>query len=349
MHAATIHRVAGDGPGVVCLHANPGTGAQWQTLAERLLPDWHVVVPGTYGATRAPPRPSEPAPTLAEALEGLEPAFAAAGDRFHLVGHSWGGALALRAALAYPERVESVAVYEPALFGLAREADPGNPDLEALADVVHRGAQAVARGDREGAARSFIDFWKHPGAFDAMAPARRAQILGTIECVGSWWRTLSEDPTPLSAFAGLTVPVLVMTGRDTRAAARCVAEALVAAVPGAQVVRFAGLGHMGPLTHPERVLAVIEGFLSTRRARSALESARRPSDLSGLAGRSELSDPGELSLAARCALDAASAEDGSLFRCGARRPGAGWPEPLLLRPSSDPDALEGRVFDWPPV
>jgi pimeloyl-ACP methyl ester carboxylesterase len=345
MHAATIHRVAGDGPGVVCLHANPGTGAQWQTLAEHLVPEWRVVVPVTYAATRAPPRPWEPAPTLAEALEALEPAFEAAGERFHLVGHSWGGALALRAALAYPERVESVAVYEPALFGLARAADPGNPDLDVLAEVVQHGAQMVARGDHEGAARSFIDFWMHPGAFDAMAPARRAQILGTIECIGSWWRTLSEDPTPLSAFAGMSAPVLVMTGRDTRAAARCVAEALVAAVPGAQVVRFDGLGHMGPLTHPERVLAVIEGFLSTRRraAPDGKFERRSPS----LAGWNGLSDPGELSLAACWALDAAAAEDGFPARPGG--PGAGLPASVLLPPSSDPGATEGRAFDWPPV
>jgi hypothetical protein len=210
----------------------------------------------------------------------------------------------------------------------------------------------VARGDHEGAARSFIDFWMHPGAFDAMAPARRAQILGTIECIGSWWRTLSEDPTPLSAFAGLSVPVLVMTGRDTRAAARCVAEALVAEVPGAQVVRFDGLGHMGPLTHPERVLAVIEGFLSTRRrAVPERRPGRRPP---GLADRNALSDsgwlpdPGELSLVARWALDAAAAEADVLAKPGARRPGAGRPAPVLP-PSSDPGATEGKPFDWPPV
>lgn len=347
MQAATIHRVSGNGPGVVCLHANPGAGAQWQTLSERLGPDWRVVVPGAYGASRVLTRPLEPAPTLAQELQALEPAFDVAGERFHLVGHSWGGALALRAALAYPERVESVAVYEPALFGLARATDPGSHDLEALADVVRRGAQAVARGDREGAARSFFDFWTQPGAYDSMAAARRSQILGTIECIGSWWRTLREDPTPMSAFAGLSVPVLVMTGRDTRVAARCVAEALVAAVPGAQLVRFEGLGHMGPLTHPERVLAVIEGFLSTRRRAAPDRKSERRS--SGLAGWNGLSDPGELSLVACWALGAAAAEDGFRSRPGARRPGAVRPAPVPPRPSSEPGPREGRLFDAPPV
>jgi pimeloyl-ACP methyl ester carboxylesterase len=347
MHAASIHRVADAGPGVVCLHANPGTGAQWQTLSDRLLPDWRVVIPAAYGPTRVPFASTAQAPTLAQEIEALAPVFDAAGERFHLVGHSWGGALALRAALAYPDRVESVAVYEPALFGLAREADPDSPDLEALADLVHGGAQAVARGDHEGAARSFVDFWTNSGAFDAMPPPRRAQILGTIECIASWWRVLSEDPTPLSAFAGLSVPVLVMTGRDTRAAARCVAEALVSAVPGAQVVRFDGLGHMGPLTHPERVLAVIEGFLSTRRSTGQVPKSTRRA--AGQAERSELSDPGELSLVARWALDAASADDGRLLRPGVRGAGGGVRAPALLRPSSDPEAREGQVFDWPPV
>lgn len=331
MHSASFHRMARDGPGVVCLHANPGTLAPWRSLSERLAPDWRVVTPQAYGPPRGPGRPADPAPTLADELEALAPVFDAAGERFHLVGHSWGGALALRAALAFPDRVESVAVYEPPLFALLRADDAWHPDLERLAEVVRAGAEALARGEPEAAARSFIDFWAQPGAFDAMPPGRRAQILSTIECIGSWWRVLHEDPTPLSTFARLRAPVLLMTGRDTRAAARSVAEALVAALPGIQVVRFDGLGHMGPMTHPERVLPVIESFLSTRRA---ARMAQGPEG--GDPGRP---DPSEFALVSHWAHDAASAAGGVLAGRAAIPP----------RPSSDPGDCQEALFASPPV
>jgi pimeloyl-ACP methyl ester carboxylesterase len=48
------------------------------------------------------------------------------GDGVHLVGFSYGGALALLAAVRRPEAVHSLAVIEPAAFGLAR----GNPDAD---------------------------------------------------------------------------------------------------------------------------------------------------------------------------------------------------------------------------
>ena len=338
MHAASIHRMARDGPGVVCLHATPGTQAPWRALSERLAARWRVVVPGHFEAARNPASPAGSAPTLDDQLRALEPSFDAAGERFHLVGHSCGGALALRAALAYPERVESVAVYEPALLALLRKIHPDHPDLERLFEVVREGAEAVDRGEPEGAARRFIDFWTHSGAFDAMAPAQRAQVLATIDCIGSWWQLLSEDPTPLHTFARVRAPVLLMTGRSTRAVARCIADALLSALPGAQVVRFDGLGHMGPLTHPERVLAVIEGFLSIRR--SAMSAT--PASASASAGRP--ADPSEASLMARWALDAAPARAAEVIgRAAGQRPS------LPPRPSSDPRAPEAPLFPAPPV
>lgn len=64
-------------------------------------------------------------PGLADEVALLEPVFAAAGESFHLAGHSYDGAVALRAALADPGRVRSLVLIEPVLFGLLLAEDPG--------------------------------------------------------------------------------------------------------------------------------------------------------------------------------------------------------------------------------
>ena len=69
------------------------------------------------------------------------------------------------------------------------------------------------------------------------------------------------EPTPLSAFARLDIPVLYMVGKDSPASSRGVARLLAKALPRVQVVEFDGLGHMGPITHPEVVNAAIARFL----------------------------------------------------------------------------------------
>jgi len=63
----------------------------------------------------------------------------------------------------------------------------------------------------------------------------------------------------------LGVPVLYMFGKDSPAPARGVARVLTPALPRVQVVEFEGMGHMGPLTHPELVNGVISGFLERHR------------------------------------------------------------------------------------
>ncbi len=57
------------------------------------------------------------------------------------------------------------------------------------------------------------------------------------------------------------MPMLLMIGHETTASARAVMRLLVQALPHAEVLEFSGLGHMGPVTHPEIVNPAIEDFL----------------------------------------------------------------------------------------
>src|SRR3954453_21987527 len=92
-------REAGTGPAVVCLHSNASSSAQWRPLMERLASGYRVIAPDLYGAGHRPEWPSDRPIALADEVELLAPVLAAAGTPFALVGHSYGGAVALKAAL----------------------------------------------------------------------------------------------------------------------------------------------------------------------------------------------------------------------------------------------------------
>ncbi|MFL5276347.1 MAG: alpha/beta fold hydrolase, partial [Myxococcales bacterium] len=109
-------REAGSGPGIVCLHSNASSSGQWRTLMDLLAPKFHVLAADSYGAGKSPPRPART--MLRDEVALLEPVFARAGDPFALVGHSYGGAIALVAAAMQPKRVRALALYEPTLFAL---------------------------------------------------------------------------------------------------------------------------------------------------------------------------------------------------------------------------------------
>lgn len=100
------------------------------------------------------------------------------------------------------------------------------------------------------------------GAWDQTPEQRKGPITTAIENVVGWGDALFKEPTPLEAFATLDVPVLYMMGGRSPASSRSVARLLTRVLPRVEVVEFAELGHMGPVTHPNIVNAAISGFLA---------------------------------------------------------------------------------------
>jgi pimeloyl-ACP methyl ester carboxylesterase len=257
-------RQAGSGPGVVCLHANASSSGQWRPLMQLLAPRWRVLAADSYGAGRTPAWPGHRTIRLRDEAALLEPVFRSAGAPFVLVGHSYGAAVALVAAAARPDRVRALALYEPTLFALLDRVSPPPNDSDGIRFAVADAAAAVAAGDPDAAAECFVDFWSGSGAWAGTPEARRAAIRAAIVNVGAWGEALFGEPTPLAAFAGLQVPVLLMSGTRSPASGRGVGRLLTRVLPRAEVVELPGLGHMGPVTHPDVVNRAIARFLDRR-------------------------------------------------------------------------------------
>lgn len=119
--ATSIHitRWGGSGPRVVLVHGGvQGTGVAGETnfsnqrvLAER---GWQLIVPDRPGHGRSPD-PSRPDDAEADGMWVAD----LLGDGAHLLGHSFGGCVALSAAARRPEAVKSLTLIEPAMLQFA--------------------------------------------------------------------------------------------------------------------------------------------------------------------------------------------------------------------------------------
>ena len=262
MTPAPFVRSAGSGPGVVCLHSNASSSGQWRASMELLAPRFRVLAVDSYGAGKSPEWPSDRVITLADEVALIEPVLQEAGSPLILVGHSYGGAVALRAALDRPPgEVRALVLYEPTLFALVDAASPPPNDADGIRGAVAASAAALERGDRHAAAQAFIDYWMEEGAFRRMPGARREPIAQSAVNVRRWAHALHREPTPLAAFGRLEMPVLLMAASARRPSARAVTHVLAATLPRVELQEFAELGHMGPVTHPEPVNAAIARFL----------------------------------------------------------------------------------------
>ena len=265
--AAAHYREAGTGPPVVCLHSSASSSGQWRTLMDRLSDRFRVIAADLYGYGRSPAWPEHRKMYLDGQIALLESMFDAAVEPFHLVGHSFGGAIALKAALKYPGRVRSLTVFEPVLFSVLVGDDPASPASREILAVRDDTIRLVDLGDLDASAERFTDYWVGPGAWAATPEARRPALAAAMRAVKSEWHAAFSEPTPLAAFEALDVPTLLLTGAESTLSARSVARLLTGVLPDVSVEEIAGVGHMAPVTHPDEVNPVIERFLE-RQARS---------------------------------------------------------------------------------
>jgi pimeloyl-ACP methyl ester carboxylesterase len=228
---------------------------------ERLAGRFRSLAVDLYGYGQSPPWPGERPLALADEVGLIEPVLAMAGERFHLIGHSYGGAVALKAALADPSRLRSLVLCEPVLFSALVDEDPRQPAAREIVAVRDDTVAAVDRGDLDAAGARFVDYWMGAGAWAAMPPPRRQAVAGAMHKVKAEWHAAFTEPTPLAAFAALDVPTLCIVGAASPASSRGVARLLAKALPSVAIVDIDGVGHMAPLTHADRVNAVIASYL----------------------------------------------------------------------------------------
>jgi len=245
---------------VVLLHSSASSSRQWDLLAEALRPTHEVHAIDLYGHGRRPawagPRALSVHDDARLALEVLERAGGG-----HLVGHSYGGAVALHLAAARPELVHSLAVYEPVVFSLLAERAPASPALLEVFAIAKRLKHLVARGLLAEGGETFIDYWSGPGTWRAMPADRQRSIAMRMPPTADQFDTLIGEPLSATALARLRRPTLVMHGTQTTASAHLLVQLLRELLPGARYEPMPGLGHMGPLTHPQRVNECLLRFL----------------------------------------------------------------------------------------
>jgi len=232
---------------VVLVHGLTEAGTTWPDLVGHWGDDWHVLAPDLRGHGQSPrfteeEMASAPEVLLADVIAVVD----AQPEPVALFGHSLGGLLALRAAVARPDRVWALVLEDPARPTGGRTPDPGfvaqNEDfLDAMADQDGQ----IARMLRDSSwSRSEIEAWAACKPLVDRAYVRRGLYLGN----DAW-----EE-----VFEALRVPTLLLVPTDSPMAPRpeSVHNDLV------RTVVVAGAGHCVRRDQPARYLQAVDAFLA---------------------------------------------------------------------------------------
>lgn len=276
-----VGELAGDDPlaPVVICHGGPGLTHDYLTsVAELSRSGRACVLYDQFGNGRSGHRRDAPADfwtveLFVSELEALVEHLGI-GDGFHVLGHSWGGMLALELALRRPPGLRSLVVadafatsatYSSEVAGLLRELPA---EVRATIEE-HEAAGTTASPEYQQAIRVFY------GRHVCRKRPVPAELLATLGALGddSTVYTAMAGPSEFTLsgtlrswdvtadLGGIDVPTLLVSGRHDEVTPGAVGE-LHQALPAAEWVLFEESSHMPHLEEPDRFLDLVEAFLA---------------------------------------------------------------------------------------
>lgn len=201
-------------------------------------------------------------------IQGVSMAMAAdllddqAGGRpVDVIGHSFGGTVALRLAVVRPDLVRSLVLIEPVFFTVA---SVDRPDLRVGQDPhMMQYRKALAAGDRDAAAQAFTSIWGDGRGWERLPESQRKAMAARIHLIEAGAPAIYGDCAGMLSGGKLeqiACPVLLIRGGDSPEAIGVINDGLARRIPGATQLDIEGAGHMAPITHPEAVAEAIRAF-----------------------------------------------------------------------------------------
>ena len=244
----------GDGPPVVVLPGALNLGSSWRAVALELADEYTFLLVDRRSSGASGPGPS-PASFGAE-ITDVRAVLDAAGAPAHLLGHSYGGLLALHTVRADPSGIASLLLYEP----------PVTVYEAPVAATLERFRDRRAAGDHAGALGLFLTDIVGLGP-DELGPMigpddgpEDVDIVALTDFLLHDIESLSGLPAP-DAWRGITLPTLLMAGADSWSDLRRSTAAVHAALPHAELATWPGQTHFANMLDPGLVATTISRYL----------------------------------------------------------------------------------------
>jgi proline-specific peptidase len=256
-----------EGLPLVLLHGGPGSPSYYLEPLEALGEDRRVIVYDQLGAGRSDAPDESSLWTVENFVEDLHRLTTQLGlGRFHLLGHSWGGVLALAYLDAHPGHVASLVMASPLV-----DVEAWCADADDLVATLPLPLQAALRGpsdtveygeaEAEFYRRYFCNLDPYPEALQksvdglGMGPYETMWGPNEFTCTGNL-RGLDLSPVA----AGLDIPNLWLCGSDDEARPGTIRR-FARSNPLGRFVEFVGGTHCVHLEQTDAYLATLRGFL----------------------------------------------------------------------------------------
>jgi pimeloyl-ACP methyl ester carboxylesterase len=243
----------GSGPTIVLVPGSCSTGAAWRPVIAAWQNRFRCVTTSLPGYGRTAERRTAHDTSIARLAETVESVIAKAGGRVHLVGHSFGGLVALAVALRHRLAVASLVMLEAPAMEVLRDEDTHYSVFRRMTAAYFAD---YTNGNREAIA-AMIDFYGGAGTWAAWPSRVRDYATETTPANIRDWASAYGFPLSAAALSRNETPLLVVRGGDSSPAMQRASAVLHERTRGSALATIDGSAHFMIATHAGEVACLI--------------------------------------------------------------------------------------------
>ena len=251
------------GPVVMLVHSSAAGARESRPNSSKSQDRLRVRAVNLFAYGKTPPWPPAVPQSLDDQARLVEAALPANAEEVCLVGHSFGGSVAMKTAARLNGRATRLVLMETNPFYLLAQAQRHEAFAEAMA-LRNCIKKYGALGEWSTAAETFADYWNGAGSWREMSPERRAGFAETLKPNFSEWDAVMNETTPAEQWADLLPrATLQIVDPGTVLPIREISAILRRSGPRWDYTETPGAGHMAPLTSPEVINPLVRAYLGS--------------------------------------------------------------------------------------
>jgi pimeloyl-ACP methyl ester carboxylesterase len=240
----------GSGPTIVLVPGSCNTGAAWRPVISSFNDQFRCVTTSLLGYGATEERRTAFDSSISHEAEVLECVIRKAGGPVHLVGHSFGGLVALVVALRNRVPLASLVIAEAPAMEILRATESHHYDV--FRKMTEAYFADFASGN-VGAIETMIDFYGGPGTFASWPAKVRSYAEQTTPVNILDWASAYGFPLEVASLAAVHVPTLILWGGASHPAMQCANTLLSESINGAALATVSGAAHFMITTHANEV------------------------------------------------------------------------------------------------